>query len=161
MTRRTKFKSVAVPPCVDCPWLIANAGRRNGVGWYSKRNLAMLWAGLRRGERMTCHPTDPDNPPSPVTGRQAPEGATTLECRGALILVQREVQRAGDILKAGGTFADYRRAHPRGLTRKGMAAHLAAIVFGGIPVVGGPEMARPNLNDASVAYAKLEPWEPR
>jgi hypothetical protein len=48
------------------------------MGWYTKANLQRLWAGMRRGEDMTCHPTDPDKPgPSggtPVRGAQSLTG---------------------------------------------------------------------------------------
>lgn len=51
-------------PCAQCPWRTSNQGKRHPDGWYTKANLRRLWAGLRRGERMTCHPTDPANPVS-------------------------------------------------------------------------------------------------
>lgn len=45
--------------CLACPWRLSNQGRPTPGGWYTRRNLDRLWAGLRRGTRMSCHPTDP------------------------------------------------------------------------------------------------------
>lgn len=148
----------AADPCPTCPWRITNQGKRHPDGWYTKANLNRLWAGLRNGYGMTCHPTDPGNEVSEraqAAGyRPAPPGTEPLECRGALILQQREVhllthQFAGDQRA-------YRTARPRGLTRAGVIYMMRRLLFGGVPMVGGAPMARPDLN-AAVAHAPL-PW---
>lgn len=160
-SQRTDFRPASkAGPCADCPWRTSNQGKRHPGGWYTKTNLQRLWAGLRRGERMTCHPTDPDNP-VPEGWRQAPLGRATAECTGALILQQREMQRASDIVEAGGDLADYCRAHPRGLTRMGCVKLISELAFGGAPFIGGLEMSKPNLNHPEVGYDRLEPWEVR
>jgi hypothetical protein len=131
-----------------------------------------LWSGLRRGEDMTCHPTDPDNPVEAewlAKGvKRAPDGATTTECTGALILKQREwmrlqacVERRGDdpaAAKAG--WADYRAAHPRGLTRDGIACFMSRVLFSGTLLASGPDVARPNLNEDGIAAPGIVAWTP-
>lgn len=131
---------VAAEPCRACPWLISNHGKRHPDGWYTKTNLRRLWAGLRRGEKMSCHPTDPSNP---VTARAqekgykvAPDGAQTKRCVGSVVLVQREMMRLQNV--CGSDFSTYRREYPGGLTRFGFAGVLDDAMFG-----GGP---RPDLN---------------
>lgn len=47
--------------CSACPWRLANQGKRHPDGWYAKANLSRLWSRLRRGEAMSCHPSDPNN----------------------------------------------------------------------------------------------------
>ena len=54
----------AKSPCQACPWRVENHGKRHPDGWYTKANLRRLWSGIRRGEEMSCHPTDPSNPVS-------------------------------------------------------------------------------------------------
>lgn len=157
---RKAFKPASeAGPCSACPWRTANQGTRHPHGWYTKANLRRLWSGLRRGERMTCHPTDPDNL-VPEGGRAVPEHVATRECTGALILVQRELQRINDDVLAGGNLTAYRRDNPKGLTREGMAVHFANLQWGGA-LPGTLPMAKPNLNDTEVAYAELTPWEVR
>ena len=76
-------------------------------------NIRRLWAGMRRGEHMTCHPTDPHNPvieKALAKGIQpAPESARTIQCIGAVILQQREWMVFQDVY--GGNLARYRREH--------------------------------------------------
>ena len=79
--------------CSACPWRRANLGKPHPHGWFEQSNLDRLWAGLRTGEApgMTCHPTDPNNL-VPEDHTPAPEDGTTLECTGALVLIQRELR---------------------------------------------------------------------
>lgn len=146
------------PPCKDCPWRTANQGKRHPDGWYTVKNLRRLWTGIKDGEAQSCHPTDPNNEVSPAAQaagyRPAPEGSAVLECRGAVILAQREMMllshRYGDDVSA------YRRARPRGLTRRGIAAVAMRIAFGHVALLGGKPMGRPDLN-AEVSHPAL-PW---
>ena len=80
-------------PCAACPWRKSNQGKPHPHGWYTKKNLERLWAGLRSGEApgMTCHPTDLNNE-VPEGHRAPPETVEAKECAGALILVIRELK---------------------------------------------------------------------
>jgi hypothetical protein len=143
-------------PCAECPWRAANAGKPSPVvdghryRWYSKANLSRLWAGLRRGEMMTCHPTDPRM--IQRSGKTVPESATTFICAGATILVQRELV----LFQEGSGVPAYRRARPRGLTRLGMIAHVERYL---LSATG--HASRPDLNDPAVQHAPLGEWSPR
>src|SRR4051812_5213451 len=79
-------------PCAQCPWRLANQGCDHpefGPDAYGKRNLGRLWAGLRDGKRMSCHPSvEPSLVRARLTGL-----SRRRECAGALILVQRELAR--------------------------------------------------------------------
>jgi hypothetical protein len=159
-------------PCAACPWRASNQGKRHPDGWYTKANLRRLWAKLRAGENMTCHPTDRDNPVSPravAAGyRVAGEHAKTRECMGSVILQQREFTYLQDDCAVD--LARYRREHPRGLTQAGVLAMVHRAMFGGaadsVREALGHEgiteaMPAPNLNEPDVAYAPLGNWAPR
>src|SRR5213075_927488 len=153
-TKRTAF-APATSPCAQCPWRTANQGTRHPLGWYTKRNLRRLWVGLRGGERMTCHPTDPDNPPAPGT-RGAPDGTATRECAGAQILVQRELQRLGELIEADvrDPWSVYLADNPRGLTKRGAALAAMNVQWGGA-MPGLLEVGGVNLNDETVSHVEL------
>jgi len=150
-------------PCPGCPWRTENQGKRHPGGWYTKANLRRLWAGMRRGGDMSCHPTDPSNP-VPAGSRPAPANATTLECAGSLILKQREIMRFQRLAKENpgqDPFRVYRSRHPHGLTRDGVLAVAERAMFGGIPVVGGRKMTTPDLNQSGVGAPDLTEWDPK
>lgn len=155
--------SAATSPvaCKACPWRLANQGKRHPDGWYTKRNLARLWAGLRRGGNMSCHPTDPRNPVSDQAQARgyhpAPDHAEVRECVGSLVLRQREVTLLDRDHK--GDPARYRAARPRGLTRDGIASVIERLLFGGT-IIGGAPMPLPDLNDPDIGYGPLGNWTP-
>jgi hypothetical protein len=155
---------VAPPrPCPACPWRAANQGRRHPGHWYTQANLRRLWAGLRSGEDMSCHPTDPGNP-VPEGMKGAPRGARVLECAGAHILRQREFMRfqhillreAHDDLSTG--LRLYRERHPRGLTKAGIMAIVARHVFGSVPLLGSGVLPHPDLREPGITGPGLVPW---
>lgn len=114
-------------PCQACPWLTKNHGKRHPDGWYTKANRRRLWAGLRQGEMMSCHATDPSNPVP--TGRQpVPADTTTRECAGAHVLLQREVSTINALVAANDDpaagWSAYYSARRRGLTRIGALRYM-------------------------------------
>jgi hypothetical protein len=152
----------AKEPCPHCPWRTANRGRKTkhkvdgpkgGYGWFSAKNRQRLWAALKRGEAMICHPTDASDP-----RYGAPEHAQARECAGALILQQRELMVLDKMFlaaKAEGVpekdvyktvWRRYRKERPGGLTREGAAQLMLAFPFGSVPILGGRRaMGEPNL----------------
>lgn len=77
-----------VAPCAQCPWRVANHGRRSAHGWYTRRNLRRLWNQIRSGGGMqSCHMTDTGHPEHVEAGAK---GDRPHECMGSLILVERE-----------------------------------------------------------------------
>lgn len=150
------FQPAATTPCAQCPWRASNQGTCHPGGWYTKANLRRLWAGLRRGERMSCHPTDPGNP-LPPGFRPPPAGVAVRECAGALALVQRELWRFQEQY-AG--VKEYRRARPFAMTPEGLWAAASALAFGGIPVLGaGSRPTAVDLNGPAF-YEPLGEWVP-
>lgn len=162
MPERESVHQAAPKPCSHCPWRIENQGKRHPGGWYTKANLRRLWAKLRRGESMTCHPTDPANP-LPEGWPAPPPAARTLECAGSLILQQREFMRFQECMVGSAdskeTWRKYRARHPRGLTLEGMGRVLERAMFGGTPI-GGLKMRRPNLEEPGIGHPDLTPWTP-
>ncbi len=152
----------APTPCLHCPWRPSNQGKRHPDGWYTKANLQRLWAQLRRGELMSCHPTDPGNPVSDAAQkagyRPAPAHSRVRECTGALVIQQREFMLLQDRYNAN--LGIYRRERPRGLTRDGIMALLERAVFGGSPFGAGPALTRPNLNQDDVGVPWMDWTEP-
>lgn len=153
-----KVYPAAPQPCSECPWRLSNQGKPHPDGWYSKSNLKRLWSKLRKGENMSCHPTDPTNP-IPEGCTPVPTDARTLECAGALILQQRELMRfqgaMNGIDKRAQVFATYRKQNPNGMTLRGLGSIIERSIFGG--VLGGVKMSRPDLR-AEVGYQRLKPW---
>jgi hypothetical protein len=121
-------KPANLKPCRDCPWRVENQGKRHKDGWFTKANRDRLWAKLRRGDSMTCHMTDPDNP-VPEGYKTVKDDATTHECAGALILQQREWMKMQEL----GEIPAYRKKWPRGLTKEGLLAILNRHLYGGTP----------------------------
>jgi hypothetical protein len=136
MSDRHTIGPAKTTPCSACPWRTANHGNRHPGGWYTKANRRRLWAGMRRGEAMTCHPTDPANP-VPEGWPCPPADTVTRECAGFQILVMREmslIERMVKSIPARLVFAQYRRIRPRGLTRQGMEATIARQFLSGTPL---------------------------
>lgn len=146
--------------CRACPWRTSNHGKKHPDGWFTQANRRRLWSGLRRGEMMSCHPTDPDNPVSDKAAaagyKPAPAGAETRECVGATVLVQREAQIWSD--QAGGDIRRYRVLRPLGLLRDGITQVMLRIAFGDVPFIGGRKMLTPDLNhdDISAGFPGLD-----
>ena len=152
----------ASTPCAQCPWRTSNHGRRHPGSWYTKANIRRLWTGMRRGEMMSCHPTDPRNP-VPDGMRPAPSNVVTRECAGAHVLIQREMSLIEGLAREapeGTGWAIYRRLRPRGLTRDGLLSYMERITFGGVPLVGPPH--KPTAMDldhpCSTHDATALPW---
>lgn len=153
-----RVQPAAMTVCAACPWRLTNQGKRHPDGWYTKKNLRFLWSRLRRGEGMTCHPTDQTNP-LPAGTRPVPDGIETRVCTGSLILQQREFMILQEYLLDGRGMAAYRAHRPRGLTREGAGELLSDAVFSGTPF-GRIVQSKPNLNNEDVGLEGL-PWEPR
>lgn len=146
-------------PCKECPWRQANQRQRHPHGFYTMKNLRRLWAGLRRGVRMTCHPTDPRMVDYEGYEKTA-EVSSTHECMGALILVQREVMRFQGCCEARqrDSFKRYRLKSPKGMTRVGLAEVVQRYLFGGTPF-DSLKMAQPDLNMEGIGHPDLPDWE--
>lgn len=156
---RSDVHPAAPHPCAACPWRIANQGKPHPHGWYTKKNLQRLWAGMRRGEAsMSCHPTDPDNL-VPEGQRPVPDSAKTRECTGALILMQREIMRFQN--EAAGDIGRYRRLFPGGLMKAGLVAVVHRHLYGGVPMFGALKMSTPDLNQEGIGAPGIEPWKAR
>jgi hypothetical protein len=145
-------------PCSECPWRTVNQGKPHPHGWYTKKNLARLWAALRRGESMSCHPTDVDNI-VPEGGRVVPPGTEAHECAGALLLQQRELMYFQQPCAPFDRYQSYRRDHPRGLSKMGVFRLAERAMFGGVPLIGGMKMTKLDLNQ-EVSYPPLGVWKP-
>lgn len=123
--------------CASCPWRRSNAGKKAAkvegekFAWYSTANLRRLWSGIRRGERMTCHPTDSRQ--KQLNGKFVSPDVQTFECTGATILVQREMA----IFQSdfGGDIKAYRRDRPNGITKACMVGLINRMLF--LPLSAG------------------------
>lgn len=165
MAKRQSLTTAHPKPCAHCPWRVENQGKRHKHGFYTKANLRRLWSGLKNGERMTCHPTDPEMAEFEGYEKTA-DREVTYECAGALILVQREVMRfqsqytdtidpTPEATKAA--LKAYREKHPKGLTKVGLFRHMMAVAFDGNPMTG-PRAATPDLNTEGIGHPDLVPW---
>lgn len=165
MPDRQAFAPAKAKACKDCPWRTTNLKRKpDPHGFYTLANLRRLWRGLRNGERMTCHPTDPEMAEFAGYEKTA-ERPVTYECAGALVLIQREMERFQSCAKEAEAEGQkdglkrYRRKYPKGLTRDGLLRFFNDMMFGGTPLSPRDKMATPNLNMAGIGHPDLEPWE--
>lgn len=130
--RRSQVAPACAAPCAACPWRTANHGRRHPDGWYTKANRDRLWAGMRRGHMMSCHPTDPENP-IPEGAREVPADVVTRECAGVLVLIQREMSIIDRLAQqephGQGVARRYRQLRSRGLTLEGITSNIHRIMF--------------------------------
>lgn len=164
MAERKKLECSTGKACAVCPWRLANAGKPHPHKFYAAANLRRLWRGIRDGERMTCHPTDPQMEEFEGYEKTA-DRDVTRECAGAQTLVQRELAyftqaakdfEAGKTEDAKSALQFYRRRRPRGLTRAGLAGHFFAAVM---TMPGAPPMRKVPLADDEVGYALLGEFE--
>lgn len=142
--------------CSACPWRLSNQGQPHPHNFYSKTNLKRLWKGLRRGERMSCHPSDPRM--AEFTGYEdCAERAKTSECTGALILQQREFmlfqEIAKDTPKGSSGLKAYAKQRPNGLTREAFIVLVDRAMFAAVNQ--DVAMAKPNLSDDEVGYPMI------
>lgn len=151
-------------PCSECPWRTSNQGTHHPGGWYTAKNLKRLWAGLRRGESMSCHPTDVNNPLPPGFD-EVPEGVQAHECTGGLILQQRELMVLQDPFEAFHMtpVQHYRKTRPFALTAQGIRILVFRAQSGAAAglLMGRVTMASPDLNTLDIGHAPLGPWAPR
>lgn len=152
---KRKVEAACPTPCSACPWRTANHGKPHPHGWYTAKNRARLWSKLRRGDSMTCHPTDPENE-VPAGAKAAPKTATTHECAGAQILQQRELEK----MQGYESLMDYVKSSRVGLTVRGIATMANRLVFGGLSAAmgGGGEMTALDLNEP-VSHEPLGEWD--
>lgn len=106
---------------------------------------------------MTCHLTDHNNP-VPEGAKPVSEAVQTVECSGALLIVQRELLLYERLIVKHDTEATrvYRALRPRGLTVRGAFFWAASrAVFAGTPLGGQP---MPKIeDDPEVGYPDALP----
>lgn len=145
--------------CKECPWRLTNHGKQPDPGeWYTRSNLRRLWSGLRNGVSMTCHPTDDRMNEWPW--RPVPAGVNPHECTGGLILQQREFSKfqARPRMTLRAQYQVYRLGNPAHMTLAGLRALVERHLLGGLPLVGKLRMTKPNLNDPTIGYDRLQ-WD--
>ncbi|HEX7095684.1 MAG TPA: hypothetical protein VF183_07360 [Acidimicrobiales bacterium] len=156
----TKIVPACPKACNACPWRLANEGKPHPHKFYASANLARLWKALRRGGRMSCHPTDPRM--AEFEGYEdTADRDETHECAGALTIVQREFSLFQALSKEdpkANALAAYRRLRPGGVTREGLISVMERAIFSGT-ALGGVRMTLPDLGDEAIGYSKL-PWTP-
>jgi hypothetical protein len=108
-------------PCDTCPWKGKNFNastpdpKTAERHWYTTNNLKRLWEGIRQGERMICHDTDPKS--KTYGNTKNVKAGYERDCVGSLILVMRSIQRLERV-----PFKDYRKGKGKRMTRDGAAA---------------------------------------
>jgi hypothetical protein len=139
-------------PCDQCPWRLANQGKKHKFGFYTKANLRRLWNQVRGGgTAQSCHLTDPSHPDHIAVG--AKPGATAQECPGSVILVLREVQRMADANNVIDDTAPkrYLAARKKGLTKLGILYWVfRRIHLGGVPYVGAEKLPEVDQDDPDI-----------
>jgi hypothetical protein len=139
-------------PCAQCPWRLANQGKRHANGFYTKANLRRLWNQVRQGGApQSCHLTDPTHPDHVANGCKP--GSTPQECPGSIILIQREFARAANEKHeiSNESVATYLRWRKRGITKKGFLYWaLQRMQFANVPIMGGKPLPKVDIKDETV-----------
>lgn len=141
--------------CPQCPWRLANQGKRHFGRFYTKQNLTRLWNQIRRGGRpQSCHLTDPNHPDHLAAG--CVPTATPRECPGSVILVLREAEQMAALSECAAVIDSqgvdaYRAERSRGLSKNGIAYWLLLrIQFGGVPYFGDEPLPPVNVKDPEI-----------
>jgi hypothetical protein len=138
-------------PCEQCPWRLANQGKKHKHSFYTKTNLRRIWGQLRRGGDQSCHLTDPSHPDHIEAG--AKPGSKAKECPGSVIVVLREVaQMSENNTVTNGAVKKYLTTRKRyGLTKRGILFWVVSrIQFGGVPFIGGSKLPMVDVNDKEI-----------
>lgn len=167
-------------PCSTCPFRRKNFGKPNPEGfdpkraeaerggrffdWYSEANLRRLWTkGLRHGEAMICHATDPGA--AAYGGKPAAPGCERL-CVGALAVVFLHAKFVENFLnenptsKPAETLRAYRAAAGRfPMSREGLVSWTLQINTGraGGRIIGVGLPLPASLSSAAVKAVGV-PW---
>lgn len=165
-------------PCATCPFLRANFGKPNPEGydpkaataqhgrqffdWYSTKNLARLWnGGLKRGEGMICHATDPNA--TEYGGKACAPGNERL-CVGALAVVMLHLKwfegllKREPELKPSESMKRYRAAAGKyPMPRDGMLGWAWQFGLGRTDIMGG--LTIPRSLTPSVVESCGVPWD--
>jgi len=143
-------------PCDQCPWRLANQGKRHPFGFYAKANLRRLWNQVRSGGRpQSCHLTDPTHPEHVAVG--AKPGATPRECPGSIVLIKREIRAMADEAGVIGPESTerYLATRKRGIPRRGILYWVVQrIQFAGVPVVGGDPLPEVDVDDPEIGLPR-------
>ncbi len=139
-------------PCDQCPWRLANQGKRSPGGFYTKKNAKRLWGQIRRGgAKQSCHLTDPSHPDHIAAG--CAENATAQECPGSVILVMREFRLLADAGRniTPASIDRYKATRKGGLTKSGLHYWVVSrLGFGDAPIVGGGVLPEVDVDDPEV-----------
>lgn len=139
-------------PCDQCPWRLANQGKKHPFKFYTISNLRRLWNQIRKGGgAQSCHLTDPSHPDHVAVG--AKPNAKAKECPGSVIVVLREIGRMADDNREvnSESMAAYFKRRKKGITKQGALYWIVQrIQMGGVPFVGGPKMIAVDESDEEI-----------
>ena len=157
MPDRDAVNRAPVTPCHECPWRVSNQGLpvpEKYDGAYGRTERANQWSAVRDGGyQSVCHLSLGDREMFPhggdpewiAAGYQAvPEHAQRRECAGAVAAAMREMR----LLAEAGSWEEYHRRRPQGLTRE--AAGLWLLRMRGEALPG-----RPPLREVDVDLAEI------
>lgn len=163
--------------CGTCPFLTRNFGRPSPEGfvratsgesakghvfyeWYSKKNLIRLWRdGLRKGNAMICHSTDPNA--SQYGGKNAVPGIEKI-CTGSLAALFQHLKFIEQLIKKGLSPREVQKqyrekagAYP--LTKEGQASWAWNFAIGKTDFPIGTDI--PRSVDPSLLSDVSVPWQ--
>lgn len=172
---KNKKQNECDKPCGTCPFLTKNLGRSNPSGfeqmkaersdaefdptnWYSEKNLTRLWRdGLRKGEAMLCHSSDPNA--ANYGGTNAKQGGEKL-CTGAVLLVFLHIKQLERLiaqnLKPSEVQKQYRAFSKYPMTKDGQVSWVMNFAIGRTDLFGGLPIKR-NIA-ASLVNEISVPW---
>ena len=131
--------------CNVCPWLRKNHNKpatprppgykvdeESGDyvdDWFGDENRARLWEGLRDGEAMSCHASDP------VQWENLDQSKPREICAGMLLLVKKELDVFEEVIVSmpgaspAKTYRAYKKLRPGGMTRDGLERWAVNLTF--------------------------------
>lgn len=155
--------------CGGCPFKKSNFGKETpnpeltDYDWYSEENMKRLWDGLRDGEDMVCHSSDPD---SVEYGSECKikDSHTPHLCYGALLVIFRHAKAFEKMLNEhpdspDTAYKNYVRqcGSEKPMTMRGLTEFIMKVNFGRTSLLGGLPMPKNIKDDDAVGL----PWVDR
>jgi hypothetical protein len=126
-------RPAALQCCGECPYKKENFGREHPERQYTAQGITSKWRGTSQdGGVFGCHMFDAeliayDDEIERLGYRAAADIGGRRECSGMAAMIGRELRIADRVKREGGSFEDYRKERPLGLSHEALQLHMARL----------------------------------
>lgn len=153
MNNPSDCNRAALTPCQECPWRVSNVDRPAPEPFedsYTREHHLRCWRDFVNGGLSICHLTASSedfpmgNDPAWIAGgyQAVPENARPRECAGSVAAALREVRT----LVNAGSYEEYARRRPRGMTRATATLWVKRVQGAG----SWPRLREPLISEAEI-----------